>query len=55
MTDYTQILLERLVNHINRTGQAGDQQELAEILQVLEQIQLQAKGLESDYYIKEVG
>jgi hypothetical protein len=52
MTDYSQMLLERLVNHINRTGRAGDQQELTEILQVLEQIQEQAKGLETNYYIK---
>lgn len=52
MQDYSQMLLEKLIQHINDLGRTGSVEELAEVLQALEQIQEQAKGLEPDYYIK---
>lgn len=51
MQDYSQMLLERLVQHINELGQTGSVEELTEVLQVLEEIQVQAEGLEPEYYI----
>lgn len=51
MQDYSQMLLEKLVRHINQLGSAGQAAELTEVLQVLEEIQVQAETIEPEYYI----
>ena len=51
MQEYSQMLLEKLVRHINDLGRTGSVEELAEVLQVLEEIQVQAESIEPEYYI----
>jgi len=51
MQDYSQMLLEKLVRHINDLGRTGQAAELTEVLQVLEEIQVQAESIEPEYYI----